>query len=147
MSIFLFLILPLVLTSQNTIFSNSNHINFKDSTEERIVKVNVTSDIFQLDIKITSMVQKGELSLEIYKPLNENVDPSIPGIISKETLGEFSIGGSQAITSDKESNTQENVVSELNKILNDPSPGLYIIKFISNKASGDVNISIVQYSK
>ncbi|MFP4845706.1 hypothetical protein [Winogradskyella sp. PE311] len=141
------LFLPLLLISQNTTFSNTNHLNFKNSTEERIVKINVTEDIFQIDIRIHSMVQQGELSLEIYKPINSSADSSLPGIIRKEMLGEFSIGGSEAIVTDNESNTKENVVSELNKILSDPSPGLYIVKFTSKKASGDVNISIVQYSK
>lgn len=132
--------------SQDSVFTNSNELDFNNSSEERVIKINIDESIFQLDIRVESIIENGELSLEIYRPANTSISGAQLNSIPKEIIGEFSIGRSTLIKDDKNSKTNEKSMSQLNKVIKDPEKGVYVIKFISKNTTGKVKISITQFS-
>ena len=78
--ILLLLVTPVLSNSQTTFFDTTNEIKFENSSEERVIEAKVSKNTFQLDIMINSVIQKGQISLEIIHPE------------SGEILGTFEIG-------------------------------------------------------
>lgn len=133
--ILLLLVTPVLSNSQTTFFDTTNEIKFENSSEERVIEAKVSKNTFQLDIMINSVIQKGQISLEIIHPE------------SGEILGTFEIGNSESVNGSDKSKVKEIVRSDLNKVISDPSPGIYVIRMVSNKAYADIKIKLTHYSK
>jgi hypothetical protein len=132
----LFTILTINAFAQETTFDLVRNVNmFTSDSEVKNISLNVQQNTSSLFVEIVSGVQYGSLTIEIYNP-------------KKEKIGEFSVE-SQLPTSDKvkKEYTQykdglgEFVSGQIQKYVNSPTSGKWIIKIIPKEAIGNIKIS------
>lgn len=133
----LLIIFPCLTFSQDTEqgLNRSIVLSGDSKTEEIIIKVD--EQTLELSLSVKSSVSKGKLSIEIYDPKGE-------------AQGNFSVGTQLNSNKggDKETGKKEEVVSgRINKLLNDPIRGNWIIKIIPDQAMGKIDITSIHHFK
>ncbi|WP_298903327.1 hypothetical protein [uncultured Psychroserpens sp.] len=125
----LFLLLSLSIQAQQ---NNQKHcdaitlnrsIQFDGSSDTEEIKVEVADSAKKLYVSINSTIKSGYLTVEVYDPKGNK-------------KGNFSIE-SQVKSSNKK---KELVCGQMQKHIDDPIQGNWVIKLIPNNVAGDVSI-------
>ena len=132
---FILTLLPFFTCGQNTAMDVSRSIMLSGDSETEEIIILVDQETILLKLNIQSAINKGKLSIEIVDPTGEK-------------QGKFSIGSQIKTTkNNKENQKEEHVKGNINKIINEPIQGKWIIKLIPDKAEGAVNIQSTQSYK
>ena len=115
-------------SNTETDFTIQRDIKFKNSSDVKEVSIAVKNDDSILQLMISSIVESGELSVEIYDPTNKK-------------QGNFSIG-----TQLNSTELNEKVRGQIQKKFTTPKEGTWKVKFIAKNASGNINIWAQNYA-
>ncbi|MFV0266043.1 MAG: hypothetical protein ACK5HT_02800 [Draconibacterium sp.] len=115
-------------SNTETDFTVQRDIKFKNSSDVKEVIIEVKSDDSMLQLMISSIVESGELSVEIYDPTNKK-------------QGNFSIG-----TQLNSTELNEKVRGQIQKKFTTPKEGTWKVKFIAKNASGNISIWAQNYA-
>lgn len=102
------------------------NIELKDDSQTKEVKIAINEKECEIDLRISSKVQEGKVTIEIYSP-------------NGKKQGNFSVGCE--IQSDA---SEETVNGEISKQIENPELGDWKIKIIPKKAVGKVTINYYQ---
>lgn len=124
---FLFLFTSVVVAQQNSqqscnATSLNRTINFDGSSDQENIAIDVSEDNKTMHVGINSTVNSGYLTVELYDPKGNK-------------KGNFSI--ESQLNNDKK---KERVCGQMQKHIDDPMKGKWIVKLIPNKVVGDVSI-------
>ena len=131
----LFFCLP--ITAQNkTEFTTKRNLGFKESSKIQQVELKIAKNTEGLRLNILCNVKKGDVSILIFSP-------------SGEEHGEFSVEGADETEDDGSlfSMLQQGVSGEINKDINQPEKGVWVIKFVPKNATGRVEINSSQFMR
>lgn len=130
------------LFSQGTSFELRREITINsEDSEIKEIPLNVKLLTSSLDIRISSEIYKGDLTIEIYNSMNvKKGEFSIQSIIPDgKTKAVFSADKKEMILT-KDESSSEVVSGEIKKIVNNPMVGKWYIKITPKKVSGKINI-------
>ena len=121
--------------SQNGEYSVERAISLYKDSETNIVEIKVQEKTKQIDIKIISTIESGNLTIEIYDPNNEKL-----GNLSIGSM--FTISGAKTNNVDAKENNKrdEDVIGRIDRRFENPSQGTWIIKFIPKEAECDIHL-------
>lgn len=105
----------------------SRNIEFDGTSEKQEVNIAVSEGNDKLCFGISSTLQSGDLTVEIYDPNGKD-------------YGNFSIEG-QSSSSAK---NKDMVCGQMNKEIKDPIQGNWLVKLIPSKAKGQIAINTMQ---
>lgn len=111
---------------ERTSFNIHKTIDLRNESQISEIKIEMNEEECRFNLKINSMVQGGEVTIEIYDP-------------NKKKQGNFSVGCE--IQSD---NSKETVNGMITKLIENPELGDWKIKIIPRKATGKVAIQFSQ---
>jgi len=114
--------LPFITVAQQTDSDLNRTIELNGSTDQKTITITVEPGTVHLDIKIRSILEEGQLRVEIYDPNGEKQ-------------------GTLSATSDPSSDSvREKVEGRLNKIAKDPMPGEWTVRLQYMDAHGRVQL-------
>ena len=125
-----------LMAQNSTEFTTKRNLGFKESSKVQSVDVKISEDTEALRLKILCNVRKGDVTIVILNP-------------SGEKQGEFSVEGNEGSEDDGSlfSMLKEGVSGQINKDINQPIKGTWVIKFIPKNATGRVEIHSSQYMR
>ncbi len=121
-SLFIFLFITPSF-GQYTGFNVQRNIELNNTSKTRDIKINLDQNITTLNLSIEALIKKGILSIEIYNSQNEKLE-------------NFSIEGSL----ENDDTINETVSGQINKVIEKPIKGIWIIKIIPNNVTGAIYI-------
>ena len=124
----LMLLSGIIVYSQSTDFTTTRRLGFNNSVNSQSVEIKSPKDTSTLSIQILCSVENGAVTIEIFNP-------------SGKKEGEFTVESTETETSNSLFDLlNEGVSGEINKLVNDPEVGSWIVKFNPDKATGKVQI-------
>ena len=114
-------------SQQCSSMTTSRNIEFDGDSKKEEMKVSVTEDNDKLCFGISSMLNSGDLTVEIFDP-------------NGDKQGYFSIEGQSASKAKK----GDMVCGQMNKEIKDPMKGDWVVKMLPKKASGKITIHTMQ---
>ncbi|WP_452603425.1 hypothetical protein [Pontimicrobium sp. MEBiC06410] len=126
-TVFILILLFTVFSySQESSFNIDRRIDMlKPDSTTRNITLNVESKTTTIALQIASEITNGNLTIIIFNP---------KGTI----VGEFSVESSIQEVDKTNSSTMERVAGKIEKFINNPTPGKWIIKMVTNKTIGQV---------
>lgn len=126
--VYLLLSIPLLQAQQNSqqscnAISLNRSIEFDGSSDQENITIDVSENTNKMHISINSTVDSGYLTVELYDPKGNK-------------KGNFSIE-SQLTSNNKK---KELVCGQMQKHIDDPIKGKWIVKLVPNKVYGKVSI-------
>ncbi|WP_353779456.1 hypothetical protein [Winogradskyella sp. 3972H.M.0a.05] len=107
--------------------STMRNIEFNGSSDVEEIKVEVSDDTENMSLNVNGTIKSGYLTVEIYDPKGKK-------------HGNFSIE-SQLKSSSKK---KELVCGQMQKIIEDPMKGDWVVKLIPKDVSGEISICAMQ---
>jgi nitrogen fixation protein FixH len=124
-------------SSAITNFAVERRLNFYGDSETKEIKIEVKDERSSFDLKILSSVQSGELKVEIFDHEGKK-------------QGSFSVGcqlDKKIIETDKKTkadNFIESVNGNIRKSVQNPVPGIWVIKIYPQNAVGNLRMDFIQ---
>ncbi|HVN58119.1 MAG TPA: hypothetical protein VMT63_07475 [Bacteroidales bacterium] len=111
-------------------------ISLKAESQEIKININVPESYKYMSLWIAANLNEGDLSVELLDP-------------NGEKKGDFSVGCALSISrpagTDQENTSHEVVQGRINKSINNPLKGTWVIRLNPKKATGQVQIEIDQH--
>ena len=119
------------ISMENCSSSTTNRtIKLENSSENEDITIAIPKDLGCMHIAISSTINSGYLTVEIYDPKGNK-------------KGNFSIESQVKSSASK----SEMVCGQLQKQINDPIAGDWVVKLIPNNVSGDISINTLQMER
>jgi hypothetical protein len=122
------------LSAQDSFAKTTNELSFDRSSEERFIEVYVAENTLSVHFTVSCELTEGSMSLLI-----SNSDTG-------KEYGSFSVGGSRTSSQQKSDSFKERVRSDINKVINGPQQGVYVIKIKAEDAIANLMVTVEQYT-
>jgi hypothetical protein len=130
----LFFLLSFLTQAQDSFSKTTSELSFENSSEERFIEVYVSENSLSVHFLVSCQLTQGSMSVII-----SNSDTG-------KNYGAISVGGSKTNQEQNNNTFTEQVQSDINKVINSPEPGFYVVKIKTQDAKALLNITIEQYA-
>jgi len=126
---------PIALAQHSNCSSSlSRSIKLDKSSKKEEIKIEVADNVKCLNIGLNSTISEGSLTAEIYDP-------------NGDKQGYFVVESQLSSSSSSSGKNSEMVCGQLNKTINDPMKGDWVVKLKPKKVTGKIQIHTHQSEK